>query len=687
MSVSHASLSRLFAPGTIAVVGASASPEKPGYQMMKSLEAFAGAVYPVNPNAGEILGHTAYPDLASLPGPVDLVALVVPPGASPAILRQAADMGAGAVLMVSGGFAETGEQGQRLQEEVAGICRDGRMRLLGPNTSGFINPVAGLNASFLPPLSAVRAGNIGLVAQSGGINITTAFLAHAEGLGLSLGVGLGNAPDVGLVDVIDYLATDEATAAIAVHLEGVADGRALFEAVRRTARVKPVVALPVGRADLGGFAESHTGNLIGSFGLTRAALEQAGAVVVDTTGDFVDAAHVLSKCRLPPNPDPGIGILTGQAGPGLLIVDTLRAGGVSVPEASPRTTERIANLLPPMTFMRNPVDTGRPLGSFGQVLKTLADDGAMQALLVYALLEEDAVDPIEHVGVTAGEISKPVVYSTCGLREDIRPIMQALEDRGVACYDSPDRAARAVRALAYDARAAWRRICEPFPVASSGPSRLGPGPLDEDAAKQLVERSGLAVPRRAVCNSRPEARAALAALGPPVVVKVLDATITHKTEVGGVQVGIESRADLDRTLDAIDAIPGTGGRRGYLVEAMAPPGGVEIIIGGTNDPGYGPTVLLGLGGVAAEALGDVALRLAPIGPTEAASMIDELKGRALLDGWRGAPAADRGAIADALVKISALMVAYPDIVELDLNPVRVYADGLLALDALILTRS
>lgn len=685
MSQEKAPLSRLFAPKTIAVVGASASPEKPGYQMMKSLEGFSGTVYPINPRAGDILGHTAYPDIASLPEPADLVALLVPPRASADILKQAAEHDAGSALMISGGFGETGEDGRALQDEIAGICREGRIRLLGPNTSGFIVPPIGLCATFLPPAAEIAPGGIGIVAQSGGINLTLALLAHAEGLGLSMAVGLGNAADVGMAEAVDYLAADDGTSAILVHLEGVPDGRRLYEVIRAAARKKPVIALPVGRADLGGFAESHTGNLMGSFELTRAMLRQAGAVVVDTTDDAVDAAHLLSAHRLAPSSDPGIGILTGQAGPGLLMTDVLRTADVSVPEVAPETVARIGALLPPMTFIRNPVDTGRPLESFGKVLFELSQDAAIDAILVYALLEAGVVDPITHFEDMLTESDKPVIYATHGVPSQIGPVLRAFEGRGVPAFASPDRAARAMRSLVEDSRAAWLAAQdEAGPVAPAAPLA---GPLDEDAAKALIEAVGIPTPARHVCATHAEAEVALAALNGspdnPVVVKVLDASVTHKTEIGGVHVGVDGPDALKDALAKIDAIPGeTGSARRYLVEAMAPPG-LEVIIGAVNDPSYGPTVLLGLGGIAAEALGDVSRRLAPTSPAQAAAMISELRGKALFDGWRGAPPVDREALADAVVKIAALMAGHPEIRELDLNPVRVYPDGLLALDALV----
>ena len=675
-----APLTRLFNPASVAVVGASASPDKPGYQMVKALGAFAGKVYPVNPRAGEILGRKAYPALADIPGPVDLVAVVVPPGSSIEVLREAAAIGAGAAMMVSGGFAETGEPGRALQDEAAAICRDGGVRLLGPNTSGFVAPARRLFCTFMPGIGDVRPGAISIVAQSGGINISLILAAHAERRGIRLAVGLGNAPDVGLADVVEHLADDAETRAIVLHLEGVADGRRLFEAITAATARKPVIALPVGRADLGGFAESHTGNLMGRFALTRAALIQAGAVVVDTIADAIDAGHTLSLTRLAPAPDPGVGILTGQAGPGLMMTDALRHAGARVPELAPATVARIGELLPPLTYMRNPVDTGRPSATFGAVLGAMADDAAIDALLVWALLEDDLIDPAGLAAAVRGGAGLPVVFGTASTPPILDPVLAALRDDGVPGFPTPDRAARAMRALIADARAASRR---PTPArVAPRPARhpVPEGPMDENAAKGLVDSIGLATPRRRACDSHDQAVAAFRALGPEVVVKVLDPAITHKTEIGGVHVGIGSEAALAEALAAIDAIP--GGRRRYLVEEMAP-GGVELIIGGANDPSFGATVLIGMGGTAAEAMGDPAIRLAPLGTDEAEAMLDELAGAALLDGWRGAAAADRQAVIEAIVAVGGLMAAHPEIRELDLNPVRAYPDGILVLDALV----
>ncbi len=673
-------LTRLFDPVSVAVVGASADPDKPGYQMVKALAGFDGEVYPVNPRAETILGRRVYPALADIPGTVDLVAVVVPPGPSIEVLGEAAAIGAGAALMVSGGFAETGDAGRALQDEAVAVCHAGGVRLLGPNTSGFMAPARKLFCTFMPGIAELAPGGVAIVAQSGGINISLTLLAHAEGLGLSLAVGLGNAANVGLADVVDHLAGDDATRVIVLHLEGVPDGRRLFDAIGRASARKPVVALPVGRADLGGFAESHTGNLMGRFALTQAALAQAGAVVVETSIDAIDAAHALSRIRLSPAPNPGVGVLTGQAGPGLQMTDALRHAGIAVPELAPATVARIAEQLPPLTYMRNPVDTGRPSETFGTVLRAMADDPAIDALLVWALLEGDLIDPARLADDVRDDSDVPVVFGTGSTPAILDPVLAALRAAGVPGFPSPDRAARAMCALAADAKAAWRRQSAETGAAHARRHPVVAGPFDEDAAKNLVEAHGLATPQRRASATHDEAIEAFRALGPPVVVKVLDPGIAHKTEAGGVHVGIRTEADFGRALAAIDAIPGARWR--YLVEEMAPEG-VDLIIGGTNDPSDGATVLVGVGGTAAEAIGDTAVRLAPLAAAEASGMLDELAGSALLGGWRGAPPVDRDAVVEAIVTVGALMTAHPEIRELDLNPVRCYPDGILVLDALV----
>lgn len=791
-----AALDRLFSPATIAVVGASASPAKAGHQLLRALDGFPGGLYPVNPAGGEIAGRQVFRSVRDVPEPVDLALLVVPPAVVPAALRDCAAAEVGAAVVCAGGFAEAGDDGAALQAEALGIARSAGMRLLGPNTSGFVNPPAGVRASFVPAASELRPGRLAIVAQSGGVHHALAFAAHAEGLGLHLGVGLGNAVDVGFADVLDHLAvpaavsapiagtepvagTDVAEArdraaadgrgagavggeaggglgAVALAIEGVRDGRRLVDAVARLVERVPVVALVVGRADVAELARSHTGAVTGSWSVTRAALRQAGAVVVDDTTELIDAAKALMATRLMPSVDPGVGLVTGQAGPGLLITDGLRSRGIRVTELAPPTRQRLANLLPPVTFQRNPVDTGRPGPEFGDVVATVASDPAVDLTLVYALHEPAALDPLEAVG-PARTAGAPVIFATGGPPAALAATSAELADARVATFPTPERATTAVQALVADAQA--RHLAQASAavagataagasderggvgaVGDVGDARppqhvvqgvaagvprwtAGRGVVDEHEAKSWLEAAGLRVPRRRACASRAEAHAALEGLGPPVAVKVLDPALTHKSDVGGVHLGVVSPDDLERALDAIDAIgpadaagagigaradvaggagvatgahasraPGSEGdiaggaeARRYLVEETVE-AGVELLVGARRDPTFGPLVALGLGGLAAEVLGDVAVRLAPLATAPAAAMADELAGRALLDGFRGHPPVDRDELAAVLTTLGALLQTHDEVAEIEVNPLFATAKGLVAADALVILR-
>jgi len=679
----HTSLTRLLDPQSIAVVGASTSPEKAGYQALLTLRGFGGRLFPINPGATEILGFKAYPSLAAARDATgvapDLALLVIPAAAILEAIRDAVRAGCGGVLIVSGGFAEAGGEGAKLQEEAAALCREAGLRILGPNTSGFIRPRTRCAASFAPGVEQIPPGPVAVVAQSGGVNLVLAFLVHRLGLGLSLAVGLGNAVDVDAADVLEHLADDADTKAIALHLEGVRDGRKLFDALRRVTPRKPVVAVTPGRADIGAFARSHTGNLIGAWDRRIAALRQAGVVVVDTTDEAADAVAALARARIAPKQDPGIGVLTGQAGPGLLIVDRLKAAGVSVPELAPDSLRHIESLLPPLTFLRNPVDTGRPSPSFPAVLRAIADDPGVDAVAVFALHEPAALDP---VAVLAPGVSKPLLFATTGLPESIASTLGALAAAGVPAFGSPERLATAARALAEDARLAWRVQRTAATRAATSAVRAVPEPpFDEAKAKALVAAYGIPVPPGVACRTHTEALAAFAALRKPVVAKILAAEVAHKTEAGGVKVGIDSTAALQAALAELDAIP-LSGPRSYLIEEMAP-AGVELIAGAVRDPSFGPVVLVGFGGTAAEALQDTAVRLAPLSEDDALDMLDELRGRRLLDGWRGAPPVDRRAIARAIVALGRILVEHPGVGEIEINPLRATSGGVLALDALV----
>ena len=460
-----------------------------------------------------------------------------------------------------------------------------------------------------------------------------------------------------------------------------------MSAVRYLAARKPVAALVVGRSDVADFAQSHTGALATTWRVTRAALRQAGAVLVDDELELADAVAALSALRLPPAALPTVGVVSAQAGPALLHVDGLRARGILVPELTAATQQRLAGLLPPLTYQANPVDTGRPGPAFAEVLGAVAADPGIGLVSVYALAEPDALDlPGAVAGLNAGgpdDGPRALVAAIGGPPGEVTTQRAALRNLGVPVLASPRALTTAVTALVHDAVAQGRA----HPDAGLTRPPLGlqvdltAGPLDEDQAKSVLGALGIATPPRRVCTTRRQAHAALAELPGPVAVKLLDAAIVHKSDVGGVFLGVRDSAELDLALDGLEA----AGHDRFLVESMAPPG-VDLLAGASRDPVFGPVVALGLGGVVAEALADVAVALAPLTATEAAELPAGLAGRALLDGFRGGPVADRAALGDVLARLGGLLASCPDIEDIEINPLRVTRDGLIALDAVLRTR-
>jgi acetyltransferase len=667
-------LEPLFAPEGIAVVGASRSPGKLGAALARSLTGYSargGRLALVNGRDETMYGSVG---AASVDGPIDLAMICVPAAACTEVLVNAAQAGVRAAVVCGGGFAEAGGAGVGHQAELAAITRDTGIRLLGPNTSGFLAPHAGVTASFVPGVADVRPGRVAVVAASGGVNHALAFLLTEAGHGISLAVGLGNAVDVTAPDVLDHLAEDADTAAVALHVESVVDGPRLVAAVRRLSVRKPVVALVVGQHDVGAFAASHTGALATSWRTTRAALTQAGAVLVDDERELVDAVGALSVTRMSPKADPGVGVVTAQAGPGLLLLDDLRGRRARVPELTTRTQETLATLLPPLTFQRNPVDTGRPGPELGRVLAAVAADPGVDLIAGYALREPDAVDLPRALREVSGS---PVVFGVGGFGPAVDATRRALLEAGIAVAADPRGVAAATGALLADARRrAGTRTVEP-----RVPAPVVAGPHDEYQAKQVLGELGIRTMPGRACANRAEAHAALDALGGPVAVKLLDAAVRHKTEIGGVHLGVAGHPELDLVLDRLEV----AGAQKFLVEAMALPG-VDLVLGARRDPVFGPVLLLGLGGTTAEALADVAIRLAPLSLAEAAELPAELAGRALLAGWRGGPELDTAGLARAAAALGDLLVANPGLDEIEVNPLRLVHNGLVALDAVVISK-
>lgn len=670
------SLKALFEPNGIVVVGASASPGKLGAAMAESLASFPSTVALVNSRAVDGAMHPSVAAAAaSSPVPFDLAVLCVPAPATAQALRECAASGVEAALVCAGGFSEAGEAGAVFERGVMEAVADTGIRLLGPNTSGFFVPHRSLRASFVPGVAGLSDGSVAVVAASGGVNHVLAFQLEKAGVGVSLGIGIGAGLDIAAPEVLDYLVTHEQTKAVALHIENVADGPALLSAVRRLTAHKPLVALVVGRNDVSEFAKSHTGALATSWRTTRSALRQAGAVIVDDETKLVQAAAALTGQRLTPSANPGVGLITGQAGPGLIIADALHSAGVPVPRLSAGSRATIGALLPPLTFQANPVDTGRPGEGYHKIVAAVASDPSVDLLAVYGLTEPIADLPasIASSGVSG---TLPILVGVDGPDSDVERSRKSAQDLGLPLLSGPTSLALGLVALVDDARAQFQREQE---TSAPGGFPDIEGPWDEIRSKELLEALGINTPARRRCADRAAAHEALGDLAVPVAVKLVDAGILHKTEIGGVHLGVNSPAALDQALDALEA----AGAREFLVEAMAP-GGIDLVVGVRRDPVFGPIVVLGLGGIAAEVLADVAIRTVPLSERAAAGMADDLQAKALLNGFRNGPVLDPSQLSRIVMRLGDALLANEAIAEIEINPLRLTSAGLVALDAVVI---
>ncbi|WP_346843027.1 acetate--CoA ligase family protein [Rhodococcus sp. IC4_135] len=677
------SLDPMFRPESIAVFGASLSPGKLGSVMLDAIERGSDgsiSTFGINPRGAEDGFHPSIAAATQSHGaPIDLAVLCIPAAATPSALSDAAECGVRAALICAGGFAEAGAEGIELQHRLKSITDETGIRLLGPNTSGFFLP-GRTTVSFVPTVQHIASGTVAVVAASGGMNHALSFLLSESGVGIGLGVGLGNGVDVTNSDVLRYLQHDDAITAIALHVESIEDGPTLLSAIRDVSTVKPVVAIVVGRSDVSAFSESHTGALATSWRTTRALLTEAGAVVVDDEHQLVDALAVLSRTRLPATESPGIGLVTAQAGPGLMVLDALLAGGVRVPTLSDTTQRKLSDLLPPLTYQANPVDTGRPGKSFASVLAVTAQDSEVDVLAVYALAEPDAIDLATAVDESSVRAQLPVVLGIGGPRVAVSTATTSAAELALPVLAGPTSLANGVRALVDDAKIQFgRRYTDEFRSPNTPLVSL---PVDEAAGKDLLDALGIRTPDRRVAHNRADAHQAFTELQHPVVAKILDASVLHKTEIGGVHLFIRTKQELDAALDSLDEINAPA----YLLESMAGPG-VDLVLGVRRDPVFGPIIVAGLGGTAAEAIGDVAIRSGHVTLSAAATMLDDLHTSALLHGWRGGPSLDRDEFARATVALAGYVLDHEEIGDLEINPLRLTENGLVALDAVVVGTS
>jgi acetyltransferase len=679
-------LRAVFDPARVAVVGASDEPGKLGMTVMRNLETFAGEVIPISTSRQVVAGLRAYARLRDVPGGVDLAVAAVPAAAVPAVVDDAVAAGAGAVVVLSGGFAETGAEGAELQEQVVAAARSGGVRIVGPNCLGVQNCATGLNASMAAG-TAEHAGGISLVTQSGAYGMAVYMLGIEQRMGFAKVYAAGNKADVTDAELLAHLGADEQTSVACFFVESVADARGFCEAALEVTARKPVLVTKTGRTAAGARAAlSHTAALAGDAAIWRAALEQAGVVVADSGLEMMDAARALDWQPVPRGPR--VGIVTNSGGTGVELADLLCEQGLEVPELSEDLQRELAEALPGYGSARNPVDVTTAWARFADLyplaIERLARSGEVD-VVVPVLLQRSAMDPAVAAAVRgatarlhADGLDVPV-YVCWVAPAQARPNADLLHDALVPTFDWPRRTARAA-ALAWQHGRVRGRAREPAPAAGApdGLPAVGAGPLAPGDAARLAEAFGIAVAPQAVCSDADDAAAAAARIGFPVAVKLAGGTHVHKSDAGGVHLAL---GDAAAVRAAADALLELDPEAGVLVQPMV--SGTEMVVGALRDPALGPVVMVGFGGVFVELLQDVAFRLAPVGEAQALAAIESLRGFGLLAGARGRPPADLGALAATVAAASRLIAAVTGVSELDLNPVLAGPRGSVAVDVRI----
>lgn len=680
-----AAIAAIFEPQRVAVVGASDKPGKLGTVFMQNLDGFRGSVVPINPREPEVFGRRAYPGLREVPDPIDLAVVVVPAASVPAVLADAADAGVRTAIVISGGFAEVGADGRELQD-AALRATGGRVRLVGPNCFGVLNCHLGLNASMAVGTPAA-GGDISMVTQSGAYGMAIYTLGVEEQIRFSKVYAAGNKADVQDWEVLEYLAADPESGVLCFFLESIERGRDFCELASRTSPHKPIIVTRTGRTAEGArAAKSHTAALASTTPVWRAALEQAGVVVARTGLEMIDCAKALSWQPAPPGPR--VGVITNSGGTGVELTDLLIDEGLDVPELSPRLQAELRELLPGYASSHNPVDITPEWRRFpelyGRCTEMLARSGEVDAV-VPVLLQRSAVDP--QIGAAIRDVTNrlrtqgrqiPVYVCWMGAA-DARPTRDLLQAASVPCFDWPGRTARALGLATGYAR---RRVAvwQPPVAAVVAPfgKDLPAGLLAPDRAAKLLRAFGVEVAPFTAATSSEEAAAAAESLGFPAVVKVVGDEISHKSDLGGVRLGLRDRAEVRQAASDLLQIDGA---TAVLVQPQLV--GIETIVGAYRDEQFGPIVAVGLGGVFVETLRDVVFRLAPLRLREARAALESLRGFPVLAGARGAPGANLDALSDLLVAVSQLIADVPEVDEVDLNPVLASASRAVAVDSRI----
>jgi acetyl coenzyme A synthetase (ADP forming)-like protein len=688
--VNRPGLTPFFEASSVAVIGASADPSKVGGSVLANLKAsgFPGRLVAVNATRAIVQGLPAVASILDVSEPVDLAVVAVPAPAVLGTLKQCVTKGVPAAIVISAGFRESGDEGRAREAELRAWVREVPLRLVGPNCLGWIRPARRLNLTFAPGMPP--AGPLGFFSHSGALCTAILDWSREHHLGFSLFASLGNEADVDETDLLGALADDPETRVILSYLEGIADGRAFFAALAAAAARKPCVLMKGGRSLEGARAvSSHTGALAGSDRAFDAAVRQAGALRVATLEELFDVARALMAGRTPPGRR--VILVTNGGGLGILATDAARDAGLDVAPLPAAAHARLSSVLPRHAATTNPVDLiGDATPSrYGEALHALAGESASFVVMLAPQAATDAAGVARAVLGATRDWSVPVLGAFAGGAR-VRPGITALEEAGVPCFPFPE---RAVKALAHTVTLAERRRAPtPTPAPALDRARLSAavagmprsGTFGLLEGTPLLAAAGIDVVPARLARSPAAAAEIARTLGTSVAIKIVSPDITHKTDVGGVVLGLTTP---DAVATAADAMLARVARvcpqarlDGVLVQAMADDEAIELLLGMVRDPQFGPLVVVGFGGIFVEILGDTATRLAPVGPAEARAMLTELRMAPALQGFRGRPTVDLDALADAVSRFSYLVAEVSAFRELEINPLLATPAGARALD-------
>ncbi len=692
-------LREMFAPRSIALIGATDRAGSVGRALLENLSVFPCQLWPVNTHHAEIMGRACFSSLEAVPECIDLVVIATPAATIPDLIRQCVDKGVKAVVIISAGFKETGAAGMELESRILSAAKDNGLRIIGPNCLGIMVPHLGLNATFATAMA--QPGRVAFLSQSGALCTAILDWSFRQNVSFSAFVSVGSMLDVGWGDLIEHFGEDEHTSSIVIYMESVGDAASFMKAARRVALKKPIVVIKVGRSSAAAkAAASHTGAMTGSDAVFDAACRSTGVLRVDTIEELFDMAEVLSKQPLPQGPN--LAIVSNAGGPAALATDAFMHAGGTLATLSDETLKRLDAALPAHWSHANPVDVlgdadaARYAIAFRAVIEDPHVDGVLAVLtpqsMTQALATADAL--IE----AAAHTTKPIFASWMG-DAAVADANGRLNCAGLPTYPYPDSAARAFQHM-------WQRTHRLRLVeearrsaATQRPSipevrrlideitQTGRVLLTEVESKQILAAAGIPVVETQHAATLDEAIAISNALGYPVVLKLSSYTITHKSDVGGVILNLKNSEAVSAAWHQIAAAVPVAAFQGVSVQRMIRHGGIEFIAGCSIDPQFGPVLLLGAGGTLAELLDDKALALPPLSPLLVMDWLAEIKMARALRGIRGQPAADLPALIDALVKLGDLILAEPRIVELDINPMIATDKGPIALDARVVIRA